>query len=142
MVHTTPAKVLLTTTLQPLVGQLSGALAHGTKLIDRFLQQELTPQRMATFEWELQALLREVGRRIMMWVLNRLEPDSDQAAPSRVQFERRVYRRRAKQRSAVATLFGPVEVWRRLYEALAHGVRSIHPLELRGGVEAGLATPA
>lgn len=142
MVHTTPAKVLLTTTLQPLVGQLSGALAHGTKLIDRFLQQELTPQRMATFEWELQALLREVGRRIMMWVLNRLEPDSDQAAPSRVQFERRVYRRRAKQRSAVATLFGPVEVWRRLYESLEHGVRSIHPLELHGGVEAGLATPA
>jgi hypothetical protein len=37
VVHTTPAKVLLTTTLQPFVGQLSGVLAHGTKLIDRFL---------------------------------------------------------------------------------------------------------
>ena len=142
MVHTTPAKVLLTTTLQPLVVQLSGALAHGTKLIDRFLHQELTPQRMATFEWELQALLREVGRRIMRWGLNRLEPDSDKAASSRVQFEGRLYRRRAKHPSAVATLFGPVDIWRRLYEPLERGVRSLHPLELHGGVEAGLATPA
>ena len=97
---------------------------------------------MATLAWALQALVREVGRRRRLWVLHRLKPDSDQAAPSRVQCARRVYRRRAKQRSAVATLFGPVEVWRRLYEALEHGVRSIHPLELHGGVEAGLATPA
>ena len=29
MVHTTPTKVLLTTTLRPLVAQLSGSLAHG-----------------------------------------------------------------------------------------------------------------
>jgi hypothetical protein len=31
----------------------------------------------------------------MMWVLNRLEPDSDKATPSCVQFVGRVYRRRA-----------------------------------------------
>ena len=37
MVHTTPTKVLLTTTLRPLVVQLSGSLAHGAKLIDQFL---------------------------------------------------------------------------------------------------------
>ena len=36
MVHTTPTKVLLATTLQPLVAQLSGSLAHGAKLIDQF----------------------------------------------------------------------------------------------------------
>ena len=29
MIHTTPTKALLATTLQPLVGQLSGSLAHG-----------------------------------------------------------------------------------------------------------------
>jgi hypothetical protein len=42
----------------------------------------------------------------------------------------------------VATLFGPVELWRRLYEPLKREGRSIHPLELRLGIEAGLATPA
>jgi hypothetical protein len=35
MIHTTPVKVLLATTLQPLVVQLSGSLAQGAKLIDQ-----------------------------------------------------------------------------------------------------------
>jgi hypothetical protein len=115
MVHTTPTKVLLATTLRPLVVQLSGSLAQGVRLIQQCLREELTPQKMATFEGELSALLREVGRRIMAWVLNHLEPEHTAAAPSRVQWEGRLYRRRAKYRSAIATLFGPVDVWRRLY---------------------------
>jgi len=141
MVHTTPTQVLLTTTFQPLVAQLSGSLAYGVRLLDQFLHDEPTPQKMACFEGELHALLREVGRRIMAWVLNHMEPENDAEAPSRVCFEGRLYRRRRKQRSSWATLFGPVEVWRRLYEPLERGVHSIHPLELRVGIEAGLATP-
>ena len=53
MIHPTPTKVLLATTLQPLVVQLSGSLARGAKLIDQFLHHEPTPQQMATFEREL-----------------------------------------------------------------------------------------
>jgi hypothetical protein len=142
MVHTTPTKVLLTTTLRPLVVQLSGSLAQGVRLIDQCLHEEPTPPKMAKFEKDLWALLREVGRRIMAWVLNHVEPENPEKAPSRVQYEGRVYRRRAKHRSAVATLFGPVDVWRRLYEPLERGGHALHPLELRVGVEAGLATPA
>jgi hypothetical protein len=142
MVHTTPTKVLLTTTLRPLVVQLSGSLAQGVRLIEQCLHEELTPQKMAQFEWALRALLREVGRRIMAWVLNHVEPENTEAAPSRVQFEGRLYRRRAKHRGTVATLFGIVDVWRRLYEPLERGIHAIHPLELQVGVEAGLATPA
>jgi hypothetical protein len=142
MVHTTSTKVLLTTTLRPVVAQLSGALAQGVRLLDQFLHDELTPQKMATFEGELSSLLREVGRRIMAWVLNRLEPDNDAEAPSRLWFEGRLYRRRGKYRRAVATLFGTVNVWRRLYEPLERGVHSVHPLEHRLGMEAGCATPA
>ena len=37
MVHTTPTKVLLTTTLRPLVVQLSGSLAQGVRLLDQCL---------------------------------------------------------------------------------------------------------
>ena len=70
MVHTTPTKVLLTTTLRPLVVQLSGPLAQGVRLLAQFLHDELTPRAMAEFERKLRALLREVGRRIMAWVLN------------------------------------------------------------------------
>jgi hypothetical protein len=142
MVHTTPTKVLLTTTLRPLVVQLSGPLAQGVRLLDQFLHDELTPRAMAEFERKLRALLREVGRRIMAWVLNHLEPESDAEAPTRLQFQGHLFRRRGKSRSTVATLFGPVQVWRRLYEPLQGRGHAMHPLELRLGMEAGVATPA
>jgi hypothetical protein len=142
MVHPTPTKVLLTTTFEPLVIQLSGSLARGVRLIDQFLQNEPTPQKTMAFELDLNALLRDVGRRIMAWVLNHMEPEADNEAPSRVPFKGHLYRRRRKHPRSLATLFGPVTLWRRLYEPLGRGGRSIHPLELRLGVEAGLATPA
>lgn len=142
MIHPTPTKVLLATTLQPLVVQLSGSLARGAKLIDQFLHQEPTPQQMATFEQELSALLREVGRRIVAWVWNHVEPDCPDEMPSRLWWKGQAYRRRRKHRTQLATLFGPVVVWRRLYEPLTPRRRSIHPLELTLGVDAGLATPA
>ena len=94
------------------------------------------------FERELSALLREVGQRIMTWTLNRIEPDANNEAPLRVSLEGRLYRRRRQHPRVVGTLFGPVTLWRRLYEPLGHRGRSIHPFELRLGIEAGLATPA
>jgi hypothetical protein len=142
MPYNTPTKVLLTTTFQPLVAQLSGSLAFGARLIDQFLHDEPTPQKTMDFERALSVLLREVGRRIMAWVCHHIEPESNDEAPSRLQVEGRVYRRRGKHRTVIATLFGAVEVWRRFYEPLARGQRAIHPLEMRLGVEAGLATPA
>jgi hypothetical protein len=142
MIHPTPTKTLLTTTYESLVMQLSGLLARGTRLLDRFVHAEPTPETTMAFERELSALLREVGRRIMAWTLNRLEPDADNEAPLRVSFEDRLYRRRRQHPHVVGTLFGPVTLWRRLYEPLGRRGRSIHPLELRLGIEAGLATPA
>ena len=141
MIHPTPTKTLLTTTFESLVMQLSGSLARGTRLIEQFVQAEPTPQSTIAFELELSALLREVGRRIMAWTLNRLEPDDDDEAPARVEFEGRLYRRRRQHPQSVATLFGPVTLRRRLYEPLGGHGRSIHPLELCLGLEAGLATP-
>jgi hypothetical protein len=97
---------------------------------------------MATFEWELRALLQEVGRRIVAWVLNHLEPECPEDAAPRLWWKGQAYRRRRKHRTTIATLFGPVIVWRRLYEPLPPGRRAIHPLELHLGIETGLATPA
>ena len=142
MIHPTPTKTLLTTTFESLVIQLSGLLARGTRLLERFVHAQPTPATTLVFERELSELLREVGRRIMTWTLNRLEPDADNEAPLRVSFEGRLYRRRRKHPHIVGTLFGPVTLWRRLYEPLGRRGRSIHPLELHLGIEAGLATPA
>ena len=69
MIHLTPTKVLLTTTFEPLVMQLSGSLARDVRLIDQFVQDEPTPQKMMAFEHNLSALLRDVGRQIMAWAL-------------------------------------------------------------------------
>src|SRR5918912_3597993 len=142
MMHPTPTKTLLTTTFESLVMELSGLLARGTRLLDRFVHAEPTPATTMAFERELSDLLREVGRRIMTWTLNCLEPEADSEAPSWVSFEGRLYRRRRQHPQVVGTLFGPVTLWRRLYEPRGHRGRSIHPLELRLGIEAGLATPA
>src|SRR5918997_611069 len=141
MIHPTPIKVLLATTFESLVMQLSGSLARGVRLIDQFVQDEPTPEQMMAFEHDLSALLREVGRQIMVWALNRLGPANDES-PSQVAYMGRLYRRRRPHPNQVATRFGPVKLWRRLYEPLGSGGSSIHPLELRLGIEAGLATPA
>jgi hypothetical protein len=142
MIHPTPIKTLLTTTFESLVTQLAGLLAQGTRLLERFIKAEPTPATTMAFERALSRLLREVGRRIMAWALNRLEPEADDEAPSRVVFEGRLYRRRRKHPHEVGTLFGPVTLWRRLYEPRGRRGHAIHPLELRLGIEAGLATPA
>jgi hypothetical protein len=142
MVHATPTQVLLTSTLPSLVMQLSGSLARAVSLLDQLLSHEPTPQAMATFERELSVLLREVGHCVMAWVFKRLEPENPADAPARLWFGGRAYRRRRKYRSTIATLFGTVVVWRLLYEPLEQGIRSIHPLELRLGLEVGVATPA
>lgn len=127
MIHHTPTQVLLTTTWQPLVCQLSGARARGTRLLDQCVQAEPTPQTTMAFALELSALLREVGRGMMAWTLKRLEPEADDAAPSRVACEGRLSRRRRQHPHAVATLFGPVTLRRRLYEPLGRRGRSRHP---------------
>jgi hypothetical protein len=46
--------------------QLSGSLARGVRLLDRFLHDEPTPQKTMAYERELSELLREVGRRILV----------------------------------------------------------------------------
>jgi hypothetical protein len=127
MVHPTPPKVLWTPTVRPLGAQRSGSLAHGVRLLAQGLHNESTPRKMAKLERELSTLLREVGRRILAWRLHHLEPEAAAAVLARVQFEGRLYRRRGKQRNTWATLFGSVAVWRRLYEPLEQGVRSMHP---------------
>lgn len=141
MIYAPPTQVLLTTTLPSFVMQLSGSLTHAVSLVHAVLSHEPTPQVTATFARERSALLREVGHHIMTWVLHRIEPENPKEAPSRLCLGTRAYRRRTY-RTQVATLFGTVVVWRVLDEPLEPGRRSIHPLELRVGLEAGLATPA
>ena len=82
--------------LHPLAARLTGILVAIAKLVCEFFDASPTPTRMHDFELELQALLREMGRLIMEWTLNEIEPAAAEAAPRRVVVDRQEYRRKPK----------------------------------------------
>jgi hypothetical protein len=131
------------TSLFPLTVRLVPVITEVGRLIVRFRRNEPTPQSCHQFETQLQDQLRELGRIIVEWTLNHIEPHDRKDMPNQMCFQGVWYRRRCKTPNRkVATLFGTITVWRMLYQDV-HGVEpSIFPLEIRLGLEAGLATPA
>lgn len=112
-------------------------------LVREFRQAAPTPERTHSFETKLQALVREIGRVIMEWTLNNVEPATPEEAPPRLDFDGQEYRRKPKSYNRdLGTLFGSVQLNRLLYEPLERGEKSIFPLEINLGVVARRATPA
>lgn len=123
--------------------RLTRLLAAIAELVCEFLGGSPTPTATHAFELKLQALLREMGRVVMEWTLNEIEPETPDAAPRRLVFESQEYRRKSKSsRPKLGTLFGSVRVERFLYEPLERGEPSIFPLEINLGIVACHATPA
>jgi hypothetical protein len=131
------------TSLFPLTVRLIPVITTVGRLVVRFRRAESTPQACHEFEIQLRDRLRELGRLIVEWTFNHIEPHDRRVMPKQICFQGVWYRRRTKTPNRkVATLFGTITVWRMLYQPL-HGVEpSIFPLEIRLGLEAGLATPA
>jgi hypothetical protein len=131
------------TSLLPLTVRLIPVITEVGRLVVRFRRAEPTPQAFHQFETQLHDRLRELGRLIDEWTLNHIEPHDVRDMPNQICFHGVWYRRRNKTPNRkIATLFGTITVWRMLYQPL-HGIEpSIFPLEIRLGLEAGLATPA
>jgi hypothetical protein len=131
------------TSLVPLTVRLIPVITQIGRLVVQFRRADLTPQACYHFETQLHDQLRELGRIIVEWTFNHLEPHDRRDLPNQTCFQGVWYRRRSKTPNrTVATLFGTITLWRMLYQPL-HGIeRSIFPLEIRLGLEAGLATPA
>jgi hypothetical protein len=113
------------------------------RLVARFRRGTLSPEAMFQFESELEACLREVGRLIVQWTLNHLEPDDRHAMPQFFLWEREYYRRRRK--SPVRNLnclFGSIAFQRFCYQPLETCGRCLFPLQHQLGIVAGVATPA
>jgi hypothetical protein len=129
--------------LFPLTVRLVPVIFQIGRLLVRFRRADLTPQAGHQFETQLQEQLRELGRIIVEWTFNHLEPHDKKDLPNQMSFQGVWYRRRSKTPNrSVATLFGTITLWRTLYQDV-HGIEpSIFPLEIRLGLEAGLATPA
>jgi hypothetical protein len=147
MDHATVFATLLATpfaaSLLPLTLRLLPVISQVAQQIVAFRAAEPTPSACHRFETQLQATLRELGRILVEWTYNHLEPDDRQLMPGHLRLDGDWYRRRAKTPNrGVATLFGTITLWRYLYQPI-HGVeRSIFPLEIRLGLAAGRATPA
>jgi hypothetical protein len=91
----------------------------------------------------LQDLLRELGRRIMEWTLNRLEPEERSAMPHQLLWDGDYYRRRNKSPLRnLNSLFGPIKLLRFCYQPLEMCGKCLFPLEIQLGIVAGVATPA
>ena len=147
MDHLTCAQPLLTThfatSLSALTVRLIPLITEIGRLIVTFRRADHTPQITHRFETSLQELLRELGRIIVEWTYNHLEPHDCRDLPGQIESGGTRYRRRSKTPNrSLATLFGTIILWRTLYQDV-HGVEpSIFPLEIHLGLESGRATPA
>jgi hypothetical protein len=132
--------------LLPLTSALLPRIVEIGQRIVAYRQGPITPVTTHAFETDLHRLLQELGRIVMQWVLNRLEPDDPDQAPASVGIDHSIYRRRAAspRRGGLATLFGLIALVRLRYEPYdaGSGLPCIFPLEQRLGIVAGKATPA
>ena len=101
------------TSLLPLTVRLIPVLTEIGRLIVGFRRAELTPQVCHQFETQLHAQLRELGRIIVAWTFNHIEPRDRRDMPNQMYFQGVWYRRRSKTpKCTVATLFGTITLWR------------------------------
>lgn len=87
-------------------------------------------------------MLRQLGRAVLEQTYNHLGPATPAHCPPRLRLGGQTYRCRHKTPNTIATLFGEIVLERYRYEPLEVGAKSIFPLQLQLGIEAGLATPA
>jgi len=139
-----PFSLLPATLMAHLAPALGGLAELMLSFCDRQTQADASVQRLAEFEETLAQRLREVGRAMVQWLYNDLEPQQREDLPPQVRFDGVFYQRsdRKTPNRLVATLFGTITLMRYLYRPIEERVPGIFPLELRLGLEAGRATPA
>jgi hypothetical protein len=122
---------------------LEPALARIRELVEGLRHGPLSPLAAAGFEKDLQQATRELGRGVVQWAYNHLEPADAQALPTEVHYEGSRFRRLTKKTpQQVSTLFGTITLRRLGYRAApAEGERVLFPLCRGLGLVHG-ATPA
>jgi hypothetical protein len=130
--------------VQPtLADQVAAALQRLLQRVEDFRQQPISPRRTHQFEQQLQDELRELGRDVVQWTYNHLEPAAVEALAKHVHFEASAYTRlNAKTPQNAWTLFGQIRLWRVGYRPTdKSGDATIFPLAFGLGLVQG-ASPA
>src|SRR4051812_6670343 len=123
MDHATVCATLLATpfaaSLLPLTLQLLPVVSRVAQLILAFHDAEPTPSACHLFETQLQATLRDLGRIIVDWTYNHVEPDDPPPMPNHLRSDGDWYRRgdNSPNRS-VATRSGTTPLWRSLSQPI------------------------
>ena len=113
------------------------------RLTWRFRRGPISPTSLFEFETALNDLLRELGRRLVQWAVNRLEPEERWKMPGQFLWDGEYYRRgHLSPLRNLHCLFGPIRLRRFCYQPLETSGRCLFPLELQLGIVAGVATPA
>lgn len=114
------------------------------KLGAEFLGQPVGPQKTFEFEQQLQKLLLEMGRLVMEFILNRVEPSRKESLPSHVEYDGTLYTRQKKVTPReISTTFGKAVMHRVGYRPTSKddGGKTIFPCVIEMGIVEG-ATPA
>jgi hypothetical protein len=115
------------------------------RLVSGFRRAKRSPEAAFRFETHLQDLLRELGRVIVQWTFNRLEPEDilSRKMASLLHYDGEYFRRRNKSPMRnLNCLFGPIALRRFYYEPLEYCGRGLFPLEIQLGIVTGVATGA
>ena len=115
------------------------------RLVSGLRREEPSPEATFRFETNLQDLLREMGRVIVQWTFNHLEPEDilSRKMPSLLRYDGKYYRRRKKSPMRnLNCLFGPIALRRFYYEPLECCGRGLFPLEIQLGIVTSVATGA
>jgi hypothetical protein len=106
------------------------------------LRRPVTPVTAWRLECRLAHTLRELGRRLVELAYNGLEPPEVKCLPTRLRVGLDEYRRNRRTPRDLFCLFGPIRLWRVVYQAVEPGMPGLFPLEQALGIVARLATPA
>ena len=135
--------IMVRMTSHELLLELCVVLLRIARLTYCFRRGEISPITMFQFEKDLQDLLRELGRRIVQWAVNGLEPEERSEMPGQFRWDGDYYRRHHKSPLRnLNCLFGPIKLLRYCYQPLETCGRCLFPLEIQLGIVAGVATPA
>lgn len=135
--------IIVRMTSHELLFDVCAALLSIARLIRGFRRGDISPTALLHFEIELQGLLRELGRRIVQWTVNGLEPKERLEMPGQFLWDGEYYRRRSMSPLRnLNCLFGPIKLLRYCYQPLEICGKCLFPLEIQLGIVTGVATPA
>lgn len=118
------------------------ALARLIELFEQVNREGLAPESALELEIQLEELLRSLGREIVQWFYQALEPDAVESLPGTLIYGNQSYRRMREKtkHDRILTRFGNITLTRARYRRGRSG-RIITPLEIALGITQGY-TPA